>query len=106
MDGRTALKSTVSFPVSSVQLEMIAEDRDINLDAQYTKALGKTSGFLLAKADMIRCFITAPNVSEGGVSISISDRKTIIGIANGIYAKYEPSSLIQEDIPTVTPIEE
>lgn len=104
MDVRTALSSSVSFPLSSGQVELIAEDRDLTLDAVYTKALGKSEEFQLAKADMIRCLVTAPNVSEGGVSISIADRKTLIGIANGIYAKYEPESLIQEAIPTCTPI--
>ncbi|MBR0292076.1 MAG: hypothetical protein IJQ79_08085 [Bacteroidales bacterium] len=106
MDVRKALLSTVSFPLSAGQVEVIAEDRDLKLDAEYTKKIGKTEGFQLAKADMIRCIITAPNVSEGGVSISIEDRKTLIGIANGIYSKYEPESFIQEAIPTVTPIED
>lgn len=104
MDVRTALKSSVSFPLSDGQVGVIAEDRGLKLGAEYTKALGKTKEFRLAKADMIRCLVTAPNVSEGGVSISIADRKTLIGIANGIYAKYEPESIIQEAIPTVTPI--
>ena len=104
MDVRTALTSSVSFPLSDRQVELIAEDRELQLDGLYSKALGKTAGFLLAKADMIRCLVTTPNVSEGGVSISIADRKTLIGIANGIYAKYEPESLIQEAVPTCTPI--
>lgn len=104
MDVRTALSSSVSFPLSSGQVEVIAEDRELNLNDTYTKAIGKSADFQLAKADMIRCLVTAPNVSEGGVSISIADRKTLIGIANGIYAKYEPESIIQEAIPTVTPI--
>lgn len=106
MDVKTALLHSVSFPLSATQAEVIAEDRGLKLDAQYTKAIGKTPEFRLAKADMIRNIITAPNVSEGGVSISYSDRKTLIGIANGIYAKYEPGSVIKEEHPTVTPIEE
>lgn len=104
MDVRTALSSSVSFPLSTGQVEVIAEDRDLKLSDEYTKALGKTPKFQLAKADMIRCLVTAPNVTEGGVSISIADRKTLIGIANGIYARFEPESMIQEAIPTVTPI--
>lgn len=104
MDVRTALKSTVLFSLTDGQVGVIAEDRELDLDAQYTKAVGQTKGFQLAKADMIRAIVTAPNVSEGGVSISIDDRKTLIGIANGIYAKYEPESLIHEATPTVTPI--
>ena len=72
--------------------------------SDFTPEIGRSPAFLLAKADMIKNIVTAPNVSEGGVSISITDRKTLIGIANGIYAKYEPESAILELRPTVTPI--
>lgn len=104
MDVRTALKSKVSFPISDDRVGVIAEDRDLALDAVYTKAIGRTPGFRLAMADMITCIVTAPNVTEGGVSISYTDRKSLISLANRIYAKYEPESIIQEAIPTVTPI--
>lgn len=104
MDVRTALKNTVSFPLSAGQVEVIAVERGLDLDAQFTRQMGLSMVFQLAKADMIRCIVTAPNVTEGGVSISVADRKTLIGIANGIYARFEPESLLQEAIPTVTPI--
>ena len=104
MDVKTALMNTVTFPLTSTQAEVIAVERGLELDADFTAEVGKSPGFCLAKADMIRVFITSPNVSEGGVSISISDRKTLIGIANGIYSRYgEP--LIQEEHPKVTPID-
>ncbi len=106
MDVRTALESKVSFPVSKKTLGVIAEDRGLTLDDEYTKALGKTPDFRLAMADMIAHIITAPNVSEGGVSISYTDRKSLISIANRIYSRYEPESVIQEATPTVTPIDE
>ena len=107
MDVRTALESKVSFPVSPKTLGVIAEDRGIKLNDEYTKAIGKTPNFRLAIADMIANFITTPtSVSEGGVSISYTDRKSLIGIANRIYSKFEPESVILEAIPTVTPIDE
>ncbi len=104
MDVRTALKNTVSFPLSDGQVEVISVERGLDLNAQFTKEIGRSAGFLLSKADMIRCIVTALNVSEGGVSISVADRKTLIGIANGIYQRFEPESVLQEAIPTVTPI--
>ena len=94
-----------SFPFSSRKAEVIAINRDLALDDEYTKEVGKSRNFELASADMIRNYVTAPNVSEGGVSISISDRKTLIGIANGIYAKHK-EPLILEQRPTVTPVED
>ena len=103
MDIKTALLNSVSFPLTATQAEVIATERGLNLEANFTKEIGMSAKYQLAKADMIRCFITAPDVSEGGVSISISDRRTLIGIANGIYARFnEP--LIQEQHPLVTPI--
>jgi len=103
MDVKTALLNTVSFPLSATQAEVIAVERELDLTAEFTKEIGRSPKFQLAKADMIRNIITSPNVSEGGVSISLADRKTLIGIANGIYGKYgEP--LIKEQHPTVTPI--
>ena len=104
MDIRTALKNTVSFPLSNGQVEVIAVERGLNLSDEFTKTIGRSSEFQLAKADMIRCIVTALDVTEGGVSISVADRKTLIGIANGIYLKHEPESLIQDATPTVTPI--
>ena len=104
MDIRTALKNTVSFPLSNGQVEVIAVERGLNLSDEFTKTIGRSAEFQLAKADMIRCIVTALNVTEGGVSISVADRKTLIGIANGIYLKHEPESLIQDATPTVTPI--
>lgn len=106
MDVLTALLNSVSFPVSETQAEVIAIERGLDVGADFDRRTGSSPDFLLAKADMIRTIVTAPNVSEGGVSISITDRSTLIGLANGIYSKYEPESLILEQHPTVTPIED
>ena len=87
------------------QVEVIATERNLDLSAAFDQNVAKSPAFQLSKADMIRNIITMPNVSEGGVSISITDRRTLIGLANGIYSKYgEP--LIKEENPTVTPIPE
>ena len=99
----TALLNAFSFPMSKEQAEVIAIERGLDAGAEFDVEIGRSSAFMLSKADMIRNIVTMPNVSEGGVSISISDRKTLIGLANGIYSKYgEP--LIKDENPTVTPI--
>lgn len=105
MDVRTALLSTVSFPLSETQAEMIAVKRGLDVGADFSAKIGQSKPFELAQADVIRAVLLSPNVSEGGVSISYTDRKTLLGLANSIYSKYgEP--LVKEGYPTVTPIED
>ena len=104
MDVKSALLHSVSFPLSECQIEVIATRRDLESGDEFSSEVGRSPAFLLAKADMIRTIVTAPNISEGGVSISISDRRALIGMANSIYSRYEPESIILEQCPTVTPI--
>lgn len=100
MTVREALLSSASFSVSFEQAEVIAVTRDLYLEENFTKEIAVSKAFELSKADMIKMVILMPNVSEGGVSISITDRHYLMGVANSIYAKYgEP--LIQEQQPTV-----
>lgn len=92
--------NSVSFPISDAQAGVIAVRRGLDLEADFTKAIGDSGAFLLSMADCIRMVVIAPNVSEGGVSISYGDRKVMLSLANSIYSKFgEP--LIQESNPTV-----
>lgn len=96
----TALLNSLSFPLTIPQVEVIAVSRELDLESEYTTEVAKSREFLLSKADAMKLMILAPNVSEGGVSISYSDRKLMMSLANAIYSKYgEP--LISEDNPTV-----
>lgn len=104
MDVKTALLNSVSFPLSPRQVEVISTQRGLDVCAEFSKETGRSKDFQLAKADMIRTIVTAPNISEGGVSISISDRRALIGMANSIYSRFEPESIILEQCPTVEPI--
>lgn len=105
MDVRTALMNSVSFPLAPGQVEVIAVVRGLDLDATFTRTIGLSKDYRLTYADALKQIVTCPNVSEGGVSISISDRKSLIAIANGIYREYD-EPLIQEERPTVEPIYE
>lgn len=100
MTIREALFNSVSFSVSHEQAEVIAITRGLDVDDDFTSAVANSREFLLSKADMIRLVITQPNISEGGVSISFTDRKSLIGIANAIYRSYG-ESVIGEAEPTV-----
>ena len=104
MDVREALLNSMPFAISPSQVEVIGIERDIDLDEGFYPETKDSVGYQLAKADMIRIFVMTPNVSEGGVSISITDRQRLIGIANAIYGKYEPESIILEEHPKVIPV--
>lgn len=79
---------------------MVAISRGAYCDDEFTASIATSMEFNLAKADLFKSLVLMPNVSEGGVSISISDRRSLIGLANAIYRKYgEP--LIEELHPMV-----
>ena len=98
-----ALKSYVPYPLAEEQLEVVSQLRGLNLNDEFNGAIGKSRSFELTYADCIKMVVLHPNVSEGGVSISIGDRKALLAIANGIYRKYD-EPLIAEERPAVYPI--
>lgn len=97
----TALQNSLSFPFSYEQAEVIAVKRGLDLEADFSQEIANSEEFQLSQADAMRLLLSAPtSVSEGGVSISFSDRKLLRSMANAIYAKFgEPQIL--EDNPTV-----
>ncbi len=105
MDVKTALLNSVSFPLSAAQVEVAAVKRGLDYGSQYTRETANSEAYELTYADCLRLLITQPNVSEGGVSISMSDRTTLVAMANSIYGKYG-ERLILEQNPTVEPIED
>lgn len=100
MDVRTALLNLVSFPLAESQAEVLAVRRGLDFDALYTRDTANSREFRLTHADSLRLLVTQPNVSEGGVSISVSDKAALTAMANAIYREYgEPC--IREQEPTV-----
>lgn len=105
MDVKTALLLSVSFPLAESQAEVMAVRRGLDFNELFTKEVANSPEYELTYADSLRLLVTQPNVSEGGVSVSVSDKETLIAIANSIYRKHgEP--LIREQNPTVEPIED
>ena len=88
MTNLEAIKAKLNYPLSDNAFTLALLDR--GLTATDTYATGQS--FDLAYADTITTLVTAPNVSEGGYSVSLSDKKTLLDLANGIYKKYgEPT---------------
>ena len=84
MTNLEALKGKLNYPLSDNAFILALNDRDLSETATYAKC----QAFDLAYADAIMMLVTAPNTSEGGYSVSLSDKNALISLANGIYAKY------------------
>lgn len=104
MTVREALRNSFPVPVNDRQLDVIAISRGLVIDNVFDPFIATSKVFELCKADVIRNIVMTPNISEGGVSISFSDKSDMISLANRIYGKYgEP--LLGRETPTVKPLD-
>lgn len=104
MTVREALRSSFPFAISDRLLDVVAVSRLLCMEDCFDAVVSNSEAFNLAKADIIKSIVMSPNVSEGGVSISFSDKATLISIANSIYGAYgEP--LLGQETPTVKPLD-
>ena len=89
------LRGLTNYPVSEEALQSIVRRR--GLDGKSTTADAKR--FSLVTADVYRWLSTAPDISQGGQSYSLSDniRESYRRRANGLYrAGGEPESVLEE----------
>lgn len=84
MTNLEALKAKIGYPLSDNALKVALIDRNLSDSSFYEPC----QNFDLAYADAVMTLIAAPNVSEGGYMINLSDRERLIALANGIYSKY------------------
>jgi hypothetical protein len=95
MTNFEAIKGRLGYPLSDNAFKLALSDRGLTDTDTYAKG----QAFDLAYADAITMLVTSPNVSEGGYSISLSDKNNLIKLANGIYEKYGTMSSLK---PTAT----
>lgn len=86
MTNLEALRADILYPIADVKLGKALIDRGVSPTGDYSLLL--KSEVELSRADIYTKLLTAPNVSEGGVSISISDKTVIMKAAASIYLKY------------------
>ena len=104
MTVREALRNSFPFSVKDSMLDVIAISRGLVLDTEFDSFVATSKSFDLCKADVIKAMVMTPNISEGGVSISFSDKSNMISIANTIYGTYGEPILCLET-PTVKPLD-
>jgi hypothetical protein len=86
MTNLEAIKGKLNYPLSDNSFILALSGRDLVYTETYT-ASDKRS-LELAQADLIYTLASAPNITEGGYSVSLSDKKTMLKVADGIYRKY------------------
>lgn len=98
-----ALKSEVSYPIPETYFEKSLIERGLDGEDNFTQQIAVGGPFRLAYADCLKRHITAVNIGEGGMSISVQNADKLVAIANGIYSQYgEPLLQIGEPKPSVT----
>lgn len=85
MTNTQALIASIFYPVDETKAEFALINRGIVAGDNYVVG---TMNFELAKADCLWALSCAPNVSEGGYSVSLSDRKMMQQAASAIYSRY------------------
>lgn len=75
MDFGQSLKGLSAYPVPPATLQNIAEETGIALQMEMTPELRAERGFKRAKALVYRFLSHAPNISQGGISYSFSEKE-------------------------------
>ena len=96
-----AIKAYVQYPLPSAFFESVMIKRGLDGDAECTKDIIDSFAYTGAIADCIRQIVIYPSsISEGGMSISKSDRQSLLGEANRLYRSIGEEPI--EERPKIT----
>ena len=101
MTNLEAIKSQVPYPLKENSFKKVLLDRGLVDTEEYSP--DNIKPFELATADALHIVITAPNISEGGYSISVSEKKELRQIASGLYDKHGASNPFRGTISSISP---
>lgn len=95
MTNLSAIKAKLNFPLSDDAFILALSDRGLISTATYSdKRLLE-----LTWADLIYTVISSPNITEGGYSITFSDKGQLLKLADRVYLKY---GILNPQRPTAT----
>lgn len=85
-----SLKAISIYPIPQRTLDRVAVERGLQQDQEATSQTFTTKGYQLATADLMDWLSNAPNISEGGVSFSLSqqERESFKRKSKAIYQTY------------------
>lgn len=89
------LKSINAYPIPLNVISTITTRRSILMTSEATLGVLESDDYKLARADVMLWLSTAPNVSQGGISYSLTDeqRLDLKRQSSAIYEEYEEASL-------------
>lgn len=70
-----SLKSITAYPIPTATLQDIAEGCGLQVDADLTTEVRTTAEYKRAKARVYIYLITAPNISQNGISFSFTSEE-------------------------------
>lgn len=82
-----SLQSLCAYPIPEQAIEAIAVERGLDTMLDADSEAMHSNAYKLAKADVLMWLVYAPNVSQGGVSYTLSDeqRKRFLDQASSLY---------------------
>lgn len=99
MTNLEAIKARVRFPLEENSFILALTDRGLTSSATYSDK----QSLDLACADLMFTLVSAPNIGEGGFSVSQSDKKSLVSLANAIYTRYNKAKLMAPTVRIVNP---
>jgi hypothetical protein len=98
MTNLEAIKGKLNYPLSVNSFTLALEDRGLSAAGTYVSC----QSFDLAYADAMTTLATAPNITEGGFQVSLTDKTALLRLADGIYTKYGEVNIISSLKKTAT----
>lgn len=80
-----ALKSLVKYPLNDDLFSVILVSRGLSEATLFSLEISKSTAFIGARADCLKELVASPDLSQGGISISVGERSSILMIANDLY---------------------
>lgn len=104
MTNLEAIRNDVIYPLEDGKLEKALIDRGVDPIGVYSLSV---KGVLeLTRADLYVKLVTAPNIQEGGITISITEKTSIMKIASATYLKNgeaDPFAVVGPTVSGVSP---
>ncbi|MDD3404970.1 MAG: hypothetical protein PHH23_01710 [Paludibacteraceae bacterium] len=82
-----ALISRIQYPMPESFFQSVLIGRELDGSLEFTHDVAVSDAFNGCFADCLIGVVNAPNISEGGMSVSVSDKDRMIEQANSIYSE-------------------
>ena len=101
MTNFEALKAEIVYQLPDNSFKKVLLDRGLNDTGEYNP--GNKRAMELCIADSIKILVSAPNISESGFSISVTEKKELIKLASTLYTKNGEANPFNPVISSVRP---